>query len=304
MKIIITGASGYIGSHTANNLLRRGVSPQDLILVTRDPDRLMAFAELGANVRAGDFNQPDGLAAAFAGGDRLFMIAVAPEGLETPADQARLQRAALEAAAAAGVTFAVIQSSVGTIEDPTPRDPVDVESERVLRASGMDWAILRTSAFIDSRGRDAKRLVAGGALVTNHGDGAAHYVARDDIAEAAAAVLTGEGRGGRIYNLVGQGVTAVEHADIISRLADRVVAVEQVDDDEFMRRMIARGRMARLSRTATRQGRDVRQRQTPPDCDLPDLIGRPGVSLDAFLHANREELLTGVPPVGSPARLA
>ena len=68
MPIIVTGASGQFGRQTAELLAER-LPPSELILVTRDPDRLSAFAARGADVRRGDFDDPEGLAEAFAGGE-------------------------------------------------------------------------------------------------------------------------------------------------------------------------------------------------------------------------------------------
>ena len=45
-------------------LLVRGVQPTDLILVSRTPERLDRYSELGASIRFGDFTQPESLDAA------------------------------------------------------------------------------------------------------------------------------------------------------------------------------------------------------------------------------------------------
>ena len=57
MKYGITGASGTLGRLTADALLAR-VAAADVVLVTRDPGKLAAYAERGADVRAGDFGDP------------------------------------------------------------------------------------------------------------------------------------------------------------------------------------------------------------------------------------------------------
>ncbi|MDN5855987.1 MAG: NAD(P)H-binding protein, partial [Actinomycetia bacterium] len=73
--IAITGASGQLGRLTADQLLSvPGVSAADVVLLTRDPAKLAAYAERGADVRAADFDQPDTLETAFKGVDRMLLI--------------------------------------------------------------------------------------------------------------------------------------------------------------------------------------------------------------------------------------
>ena len=69
-KIIVSGASGQLGGLVIEQLLKRKVAPANLILVSRTPDTLKAYADRGASVRFGDFTQPESLAAAYRGGTR------------------------------------------------------------------------------------------------------------------------------------------------------------------------------------------------------------------------------------------
>src|SRR5947207_2722359 len=67
MGLIVTGAAGHLGRRTAELLLELR-QPDRLILVTRDPDAIADLARHGADVRFGDFDRPESLAPAFAGG--------------------------------------------------------------------------------------------------------------------------------------------------------------------------------------------------------------------------------------------
>ena len=77
-KIIVSGASGQLGSLVIDELLARNVAPENLILVSRTPntDHLSAYAARGASVRFGDFNQPESLDAAYRGGTRMLLISI------------------------------------------------------------------------------------------------------------------------------------------------------------------------------------------------------------------------------------
>ncbi len=77
MSIVITGASGQLGRLTAELVLDR-MRASDVILTTRRPEALSYLAERGARVRQADFDRPETLAEAFAGGERLLLISTAP----------------------------------------------------------------------------------------------------------------------------------------------------------------------------------------------------------------------------------
>ena len=73
MALIVTGASGNFGRGAVAGLLRH-VPAKELILVTRNPGKLMHYAGLGAQIRPGDFDDPVSLQSAFEGGHKMLMI--------------------------------------------------------------------------------------------------------------------------------------------------------------------------------------------------------------------------------------
>jgi len=83
-KIIVSGASGQLGGLVIEALLKRKVAPANLILVSRTPDTLKAYADRGASVRFGDFTQPESLAVAYRGGNRMLLISINGGGGERP----------------------------------------------------------------------------------------------------------------------------------------------------------------------------------------------------------------------------
>jgi len=62
-KIIVTGASGQFGNAAAKMLLER-VPAEDLVLLSRTPEKLAEFADSGAQIRRADFDDPSTLPAA------------------------------------------------------------------------------------------------------------------------------------------------------------------------------------------------------------------------------------------------
>src|SRR5277367_1171632 len=120
MTILITGASGYMGRHTARRLIESGVPAAELILVSRSPEKLAEFASRGARLRRGDFTDPASLVAAFAGAERMFLINAAPDHLPKGLDRQAVHRDAIAAAKAAGVAHVVFLSMIGSEQPGTP----------------------------------------------------------------------------------------------------------------------------------------------------------------------------------------
>ena len=74
-KILITGASGHLGSLVIKHLLEtEKVAASDIIAASRNPEKLAGLAEKGVELRAADFNDPTSLATAFKGVDKLLII--------------------------------------------------------------------------------------------------------------------------------------------------------------------------------------------------------------------------------------
>jgi NAD(P)H dehydrogenase (quinone) len=227
MAIIVTGASGGFGRQTAQLLMER-VAPSELILVTRNPERLAGFAEKGADVRQGDFDDAEGLAAAFEGGEKMLLISTARVG-----GRVAQHRNAIEAAKAAGVRQVAYTSSAGI----SPDNPAIVirdhtATEEMLRASGMAWTFLRDNHYAEAVATAiAPRAVATGAWIASAGDGRVGSVSRDDCAACAVAALTTPGHENQAYELTGPRTWSFrEISQLLTQMTGRPVEYREVDD--------------------------------------------------------------------------
>jgi NAD(P)H dehydrogenase (quinone) len=225
----VTGASGQLGRLAATGLLDR-VDPGQVVLITRQPERLADFAARGASVRAGDFSRPETLTSAFAGVDRLLLIS-------TDAVGSRLddQVAAVAAASDAGVQHVVYTSVLRPEADnPAAVVPEHAGTEKALRDSALGWTFLRNSIYADMQLPVLQQAAASGQLVTNVGSGRLAYVTRADCADAAVAALLSETTGNVIHDITGpSAVSASDLAALASRIGGREVSVIDVDDDAY-----------------------------------------------------------------------
>jgi NAD(P)H dehydrogenase (quinone) len=199
MTIGITGAGGQLGTALVRHTLAR-FSAANIVAVTRNPGKLEAFSRQGVQVRAGDFNDMPGLTTAFAGIERLIII---PTSDLQPGARVRQQRAAVQAAVAGGVRHLIYISTVSARPDPK-NELFDSHfaTEQCLIGSGVPWTLLRMSVYTDTLLDAAKRALASGSYAAVPGAPAA-YVVRDDIAGAAAGILTTSGHEGITYHATG-----------------------------------------------------------------------------------------------------
>jgi len=286
MSIVITGASGQLGRGVVEEALGC-LDPQELILVTRTPGSLAEYAGRGAQVRRGDFTDPSTLPGAFAGGKRLLLIS-------TDAVGARVahHHAAIDAAIRAGIGFIAYTSIVNPVEaNPAGVVPDHRATEEKLRESGVEWAFLRNSIYADREAGTLAVAQATGELVTNAGRGRVAYVAREDCAAAAAAVVTGGDHAGRAYEITGpEALDAEGRAALFAEITGTPVEVVYLDDESFAARVaeagglpIEIGRLVASFGLAAREGYfDV------IGTDFEQLTGRAPQGLRSVLEAQRD----------------
>src|SRR5262245_33355580 len=199
-KIIVSGASGQLGRLVVQGLLAKGVPAKNLILVSRSTQGLEEFAKQGAAVRFGDFEKPESLAAAYAGGTRMLLISVG----FSPTPRPELHRRAIEAAKAAGVKQIAYTSWIALTKGDTSGLGADHSAtEELLKKSGVPYTFLRNSIYQDVLLGAGTKMVADGKATTVPGEYKIGYVTRADCAAAAVAVLTTPGHDNKAYDITG-----------------------------------------------------------------------------------------------------
>jgi len=228
-KIVITGASGQYGRLATDMLIEQGLADR-LILITRTPAKLADRTAQGCDVRYGDYDKPETLAEAVKGAEKMLLIS----GTRVGARVAQ-HNAAIDAAATGGVAHILYTSFIG-IDDPT--NPAEVrhdhiETENLMRASGMAWTMLRDAHYADAMILMAgPQVMASGQWFSNSGDGKEAMVWRDDCVASAVAVLTGSGHEGKTYNITGPDLqTFDEVAAILTDVTGIPVTHVKLDDD-------------------------------------------------------------------------
>ncbi|MFC3799017.1 SDR family oxidoreductase [Cohnella sp. GCM10012308] len=281
MKMLVTGATGHLGSLVVQTLLGR-VPAEQIAVSVRDPQKAAALSEQGVDVRRGDFEDPASLEQAFAGIDRLLIVSTDGD-TET---RIRQHANAVEAARHAGVGFIAYTSAPNAQESELFLAEVHRDTENAIRATGIPYAFLRNNWYIENEAGAIQGIVAGAPLVTSAGDGKVGWAARSDYAEAAAAVLAGTGHENKVYELGGPLRTYGELACVLSEALGREVSLQQVDDETYAGVMKSAGvpEFALPIVTAIQQA--IRAGTLAVESsDLEKLLGRPATPLFEVISA-------------------
>jgi NAD(P)H dehydrogenase (quinone) len=226
MKIAVSGASGHLGRSVVAQLLQRG-GGHEIVAISRTPETVSG----AATQRFGDYDQPETLLDAYAGLDRLLIIpTVAPQ----PGKRGTQNVAAIDAAVRAGVKHIVLMSAVGTRQEEEPaRGASYWRGEQFLIAKARAWTILRMNFYAEAFVQLAQASLNLGVL-TGLAENRAAFVARDDVAAAAAGILFGEHHDGAIYNATGpERISGADRARIIAEVTGRPIAFSVITEEQL-----------------------------------------------------------------------
>lgn len=210
-RIAIVGGHGQVARHLIHDLRR---SDHDVVALVRNEDYRADLESRGAQVRLLDIEQQgaDDFAAASEGCEAVvFAAGGGPDGNIERKRTVDLEGSlkSIEAAQQAGIRRFVQVSAIG-VDDPLPEDTGDVwrayveakrDADAALRASGLDWTIIRPGRLTDEPATDR---VALGPHVAR-GD-----ITRADVAAVVAAVLDTPGSVGQQWDLVGGELSVAE----------------------------------------------------------------------------------------------
>lgn len=228
MKILVTGATGKFGSKIVETLLKK-VPRNQLAVSVRNPEKAKGLRDRGVDVRKGDFDYPETLDTAFAGVDRLLIISADGDN-ET---RIRQHANAIAAADRAGVKFIAYTSIANAKESENFLAPTHKATEEAIIKTGIPYSFLRNNWYLENEISSIQGVLAGAPWVTSAGNGKVGWALQQDYAEAAVAVLTGNGHENTIYELSGKLLTQEEFVSALGNVLGKEVPVQQVDDNTY-----------------------------------------------------------------------
>ena len=279
MKILVTGATGKLGTKVVETLLK-SVPANQLAVSVRNPEKAEGLRARGVEVRQGDFDRPETLDIAFTGIDRLLIIS-ADGDIET---RIRQHGNAIDAAKRAGVKFIAYTSLANAAESKNFLAPTHQSSEEAILKTGIPYSFLRNNWYLENEISSIQAVLAGAPWVTSAGNGKVGWALRLDYAEAIANVMAGSGHENTIYELSGKLLTQEELASALSAVLDKNVPVQQVDDAAYADIMKAAGVPDFVIPILAGIQQGIREGTLEVEnSDLEKLLGRPVTSINEAL---------------------
>ncbi|ABW13020.1 NmrA family protein [Parafrankia sp. EAN1pec] len=276
MSIVVTGAGGHLGRLVVENLLARGVPAGRIVAGTRNVDALSALAERGVDVRRLDFDDPASLATAFTGAEKALIVSGTDFGRRVE-QHVGASRAARDAGASLVVyTSAPYADTTDMLLAEDHRG-----TEEGIRALGVPFTFLRNGWYFENYTDQLPVYLQVGAVVGCAGEGRVSGAARSEYAEAAAAVLTGEGHEGAVYELGGDtSFTLPELAEQIAKHTGQPIVYRDVTQPELEAVLTGAGLPGPVARVLADADRAIGAGRLQIDTgDLSRLIGHPTVNL-------------------------
>ncbi|NDK54880.1 SDR family oxidoreductase [Pontibacter fetidus] len=225
MKIGITGATGQLGRLVVSKLKNK-VSADNIVALARLQQK---GADLGVTVREADYTKPETLNKALEGIDTLLLISSSEVG-----QRATQHHNVIEAAKKAGVKWIVYTSLLHADTSSLSLAEEHRHTEAELKKSGIPHTILRNGWYTENYAGSIPGALAGGALIGSAGEGKISSASREDFADAAVAVLTGEGHEGKIYELAGdEAYTLSDLAAEISRQTGKDIPYKNLPETDY-----------------------------------------------------------------------
>ncbi len=232
-KILVTGATGQLGTRIVQQLLKR--LPADRIVAG---GRSAAKAPPGVPFKVVDYDRPATIDAALDGVTRVVLVSGSEVGKRVPQ-----HKAVIDAAKRAGVQLLAYTSIVKASVNPLQLAAEHRGTEEVLAASGLPFIALRNSWYNENYTNTASLAIQFGVVQSAAGEGRISSAARDDYAEAAAVlILRDNHRPGQAYELAGStSFTKREYAALLSRKSGKSVVVQDLTEAQYTAALVHAG---------------------------------------------------------------
>ncbi len=202
--ILITGATGQFGAKAIDYLINKGIQSSHIGALVRDTAKADNLEDKGIALRMGDYSDFPSLVKAFLDVDKLLLVSSSDRGAVENRTAHHIN--AIKAAKEAGVKHVVYtsfvrkpgfeNSSIAAFQNS------HLQTEEFLKNSGLNYTILQNGIYLEMIPIFAGAKVAEtGTILYPAGKGKASWVLREELAEAAAHVLTTEGHENKTYSL-------------------------------------------------------------------------------------------------------
>ncbi len=236
-RYFITGAAGQLGRLVVAELARRA-GPDSVTAIVRDPARAAGLFPNGVTVRAGDYDQPETLARALDGAERVLLISSNAIGARV-AQHGHVIEAAKRAGVARLAYTSVLRAGTSRLSVADEHR----QTEALIVASGLAHTLLRNGWYHENYTASIPPALQHGALIGSAGQGRISSAARADYAEAAAIALLDDAAEDRVvHELAGdEAFTLADFVAELSRQTGRQIPYIDLPEADYRGALIGAG---------------------------------------------------------------
>jgi uncharacterized protein YbjT (DUF2867 family) len=294
---LITGAGGGIGS------VSRGVvdlllddGQQVRAMVHHDDDRADGLRELGAEVVVGDLTNPQDVATAMTGVDRMFFnMSVSPDYLTATSIVCAVARDAAPLEVLVNMSQMTVSQMTLTSTSESKQHRLHWLAEHIIDWAGLPAVHVRPTIFMENpllTMLAANSIHDRGVLVLPFGAGKTSPIAAADVARVVAAILRDpEGRIGTIYELTGPEVLDINGiAGQYSHALGRPVTAQDIALDDWRKQVLdpigLPPHVAQHIATMARLHREGRYNRSTDD--VARITGTPAQTVEQYVAEHRD----------------
>jgi uncharacterized protein YbjT (DUF2867 family) len=274
--ILVTGASGNVGKAVLNEVARTGAKHKAMYRSANEATK----ASAGSQTVLADFAKRETLAAALRDVDTVYLVC------SPIPDLVQLEANMIDASITAGVKHIVLNSALGAGDYSKSFPSWHRKVEDKLKSTGISFTILRPNSFHQNvLTYFAPSIRAQGVFYGSMRDARVSFLDVRDIAAVAAKTLAGGEHAGKTYELKGpEAITYAALAQKISRHAGRTVEYLDIPIEAQRKAMLDQGMPAwQVDALLDLQEYYTSGNGGAVDQLLPKLLGRPPITMDAFL---------------------
>ncbi|MCF2492444.1 MULTISPECIES: SDR family oxidoreductase [Dyadobacter] len=277
MRILVTGATGALGSAVIETMLKK-IPASSIAILTRKEERRLSFQEKAFRAYLGDFEDMPSLDHAMKDVDKVLLISASDEG-----DRVQQHRNVVDAAKRAGVAgIAYTSRSLrdrNNLSNPLMMDHFTTED--YIRESGLQYTIFRNALYMDVIPLFAGKQVFDTGIVQSAGMGKVAFALRQEMGEAIAHVMLDEPCENKTYLLTGgEAYSFDDVARALTELSGKEVRYTSVESQAFEDILVQKGIPQAMARKITDFNADIRNGQeSVVTADLAQKLGRPPAAL-------------------------
>lgn len=290
-KILITGATGSLGSKVIN-LLKEKTKIENLAVLVRDEKNELAkqYVNDGIDVRIGDYANLESLESSFKDIDTLYFVSGGDDN-----ERAKLHKNVVDSAKKAGIKHILYTSAVW--KDESNSSPLanlvdsHLQTETCIKTSGITYTILKHNLYaevIEMMIGDKSQLLKTKTIYLPTANGLASFIPKKDLAEAEVKILLNPlPYSNKVLEFNGsEQISFSDIAKKISEIVKEPIQYISPTKKEFEEQMSKFGLPSHIIEILTTFSIAIANREFDQQSnDLERVLGRKTTSLSEFLQA-------------------